>query len=99
MNNKDKAAMMYHALIAAEKMNALAIKVMLINYTSDSKMFVHEIAEKLSASNPAISRTLDKLEERGFITRKRDAKEDRRRVEISLTTRGFRFIEKMTEGY
>jgi DNA-binding MarR family transcriptional regulator len=99
MNTKDKADMMFNALLAAEKMNALALKVMLINYTSDSKMFVHEIAEKLSVTNPAISRTLDKLEDRGFINRKRDAKEDRRRVEISLTARGSKFIEKMTEGY
>ena len=99
MNTKDKAAMMYHALIAAEKMNALSLKVMLTLYTDDQASLVNQLATRLSVTPPAISRTLDKLEDRGLVRRKRDIKEDRRRVEVSLTARGSNMIEKITEGY
>ena len=99
MNTKDKASMIFAALMTAEKMNSLALKVMLKCYTSDKLQLVHELAEEMKVSAPAITRTLDKLENLNLLKRNRDQGSDRRKVEVSVTTKGSRLVEKMTFGY
>ena len=99
MNTKDKASMIFAALMTAEKMNSLALKVMLKCYTSDKLQLVHELAEEMKVSAPAITRTLDKLENLNLLKRNRDQGSDRRKVEVSVTAKGSRLVEKMTFGY
>lgn len=99
MNTKDKASMIFAALMTAEKMNSLSLKVMLKCYTSDKLQLVHELAEEMKVSAPAITRTLDKLENLNLLKRNRDQGSDRRKVEVSVTTKGSRLVEKMTFGY
>ncbi len=99
MNTKDKASMIFAALMTAEKMNSLSLKVMLKCYTSDKLQLVHELAEEMKVSAPAITRTLDKLENLNLLKRNRDQGSDRRKVEVSVTTKGSRLVERMTFGY
>lgn len=95
MTQKEKAALIQKALIAAGKTNALSIKIMLQVYLSDEEPLVHELAQQMSVSAPAISRTLDQLEKRGFIKRRRNEKEDRRQVHISMAVKGANFLDKL----
>jgi DNA-binding MarR family transcriptional regulator len=95
MTQKEKAALIQKALIAAGKTNALSTKIILQVYLSDEEPLVNKLAEQMSVSAPAISRTLDNLEKRGLLKRRRNEKEDRRQVHVSLTSRGSIFIDKI----
>jgi DNA-binding MarR family transcriptional regulator len=54
-----------------------------------------EIAERLVSRVPDVSRLLDRMEELGLLTRKRDS-EDRRHVTARITNQGLKIIEKAT---
>jgi DNA-binding MarR family transcriptional regulator len=82
------------ALIAAGKINMLALKILLINKIAQKPMQVHEIAAEFPVTTPAVSRSLDLLEKKGMIKRQRD-EVDRRRVFISLTAKGEAFIKNV----
>lgn len=56
-----------------------------------------DLSDMLELSRPSITRILNDLEHRGFITRSID-KEDRRSVKIELTEAGIRAIEKANRG-
>ena len=95
MTMKEKATLIQKALIAAAKTNTLAIKVVLHVYLEDEEPLISKIAECVGVSAPAISRTVDNLEKRGLLKRRRDETDDRRHVYITLTNRGAIFIEKL----
>ena len=53
-----------------------------------------EIAERMIERSPGMTRLLDRLEEKGFVTRTR-SREDRRVVFCTLTAQGAALLEKM----
>jgi len=53
-----------------------------------------EIAERMIVRDPDITRLLDRLEDRGFITRSRDA-DDRRVVRTAITPAGLAELERL----
>ena len=85
---------LFTALVAADKMNMLCLKILLINKIAQQPMQVHEIAAELPVTAPAVSRSLDLLEKKNMIKRQRD-EVDRRRVFISLTAKGEAFIKSV----
>ena len=54
---------------------------------------VAEIAQEMSVSVPAVSRTLRSLQDKGLITRQVD-ENDRRSVRVSVTEEGYRLLEQ-----
>ena len=56
-----------------------------------------EIAERLISRVPDVSRLLDRMEEMGLLSKKRE-KEDRRHVTARITAKGRRVLEKATPG-
>ena len=61
----------------------------------DDAPLVSETANALKVSAAAISRTVDKLEEKGLLRRVREQKGDKREVQILITSKGAAFLEKM----
>ena len=57
-----------------------------------------DIARPLNTTLPRLSHVLARLEERGLVTRTA-AKQDRRNVEVRLTTEGRRVVVKATPGH
>jgi len=55
-----------------------------------------DLARELMTDTGAITRTLDRLEEKGFICRTR-SNEDRRVVQVELTEKGRQLADQMTE--
>ena len=55
-----------------------------------------EIGERLVSPGPDVTRLLDRLEQRGLVTRLRDA-EDRRIVRAQITQRGARLLAELDE--
>jgi len=95
MYNPDKAMVMFDQLSAAGKHGTLSLKILLHTYIEEREPLISETAKALKVSAPAISRTLDKLEQKGLTKRKREEKGDKREVRVFLTGKGSLFIEKM----
>lgn len=55
-----------------------------------------DLARELMTDTGAMTRLLDRLEEKGFVQRTR-SNEDRRVVEVSLTTKGRQLADEMTQ--
>jgi DNA-binding MarR family transcriptional regulator len=55
-----------------------------------------DLARELMCDTGAMTRMLDRLEEKGFVTRTRSL-EDRRIVRVALTAKGMELADKMTE--
>lgn len=95
MSNLDKAIVMYDQLEKAGKLGTLSLKILLRAEIMDDAPLINETAKALKVSAPAISRTLDNLEEKGLMRRKREEKGDKREVKIFLTHKGAAFLDKM----
>lgn len=95
MSNLDKAIVMYDQLNKAGKLGTLSLKILLHADIMEDAPLINETAKALKVSAPAISRTLDKLEEKGLTKRKREEDGDKREVRILLTAKGTTFLEKM----
>ena len=95
MYNPDKAMVMFDQLSAAGKHGTLSLKILLHTYIEEREPLISETAKALKVSAPAISRTLDKLENKGLMRRKREEKGDKREVRIYLTPKGMTFLNRM----
>lgn len=95
MNNLDKAIVMFDQLSKAGKLGTLSLKILLYADIMDNAPLVSETANALKVSAAAISRTVDKLEEKGLLRRVREQKGDKREVQILITSKGVAFLEKM----
>ena len=95
MNNLDKAIVMFDQLSKAGKLGTLSLKILLYADIMDNAPLVSETANALKVSAPAISRTVDTLEEKGLLRRVREQKGDKREVQILITSKGGAFLEKM----
>ena len=95
MNNLDKAIVMFDQLSKAGKLGTLSLKIILYADIMDNAPLVSETANALKVSAAAISRTVDKLEEKGLLRRVREQKGDKREVQILITSKGVAFLEKM----
>lgn len=60
----------------------------------DGPCSVGGLAEKVLINQPTMSKTLDKMEEEGFIVRRRDTR-DMRAVKVSLTAEGRRQVKAL----
>lgn len=63
----------------------------------ESNISISDLAEKLHVSPPALSRTLRKLEDKGYIVRNVDVR-DRRSVDVQLTVQGNEIMQKAEEN-
>ena len=95
MNTLDKAIVMFDQLSKAGKLGTLSIKILLHADIMEDAPLISNTAKALKVSAPAISRTLDKLEEKGLTKRKREEKGDKREVRILLTPKGTALLNKM----
>ena len=95
MYNPDKAMVMFDQLSAAGKHGTLSLKILLHTYIEEREPLISETAKALKVSAPAISRTVDNLEEKGLLRRVREQKGDKREVQILITSKGVAFLEKM----
>ena len=94
MTSEEKAQMVVNVMAAANVLNKLQLRIMLeLHLVSD--MMVHELAKMACVTTPAISLSLSNLEELGFIKRIRDEEKDRRRVFVTLTHKGSKFLESI----
>jgi len=92
MTSEEKAQMVVNVMTATNVLNKLQLRIMLeLHLVSD--LMVHELAKTADVSAPAISRSVDELEKLGYVKRIRDEKEDRRRVYVTLTNKGSKFVE------
>ncbi len=64
---------------------------------NEKKATVGECAERLQLQHHSTVELLDRLAERGFIERQRDA-EDQRRVLISITAEGEEILQRLAEA-
>lgn len=92
MDSIDKAKMVVDFMNAAKELNKLQLRIALELYALEEAL-VHELASAAGVSAPAISRSVDELEKLGYVKRIRDEKEDRRRVYVTLTNKGSKFVE------
>lgn len=95
MNNLDKAIVMFDQLSKAGKLGTLSLKIILYADIMDDAPLISETAKALKVSPASISRTVDKLEEKGLLRRVREQKGDKREVQILITSKGAAFLEKM----
>ncbi len=70
----------------------------LVQLSHEGALTPSEIARALHATLPRVSHVLDRLEERGLVTRSA-APRDRRSLEIRLTTSGRRRVVTATPGH
>ncbi|HEU4487420.1 MAG TPA: MarR family transcriptional regulator [Povalibacter sp.] len=68
--------------------------LILLKLRENAQLTASELCRRMNHDNGALTRLLDQLEERGYITRHRSA-EDRRVVELGLTAAGRRKAEEM----
>ena len=92
MDSINKALKVLSVLKATEELNKLQLRIALELYALEEAL-VHELANVAGVSAPAISRSVDELEKLGYVKRIRDEKEDRRRVYVTLTNKGSKFVE------
>lgn len=60
----------------------------------DNGMFVSDIQRNLHITKPAISQMYNSLEKRGYIVREIDP-EDRRKIQVTLTTKGHEVLQEV----
>lgn len=94
MTSEEKAQVIVNATDKVDNLNFMQFRIMLDLHLIEVEI-VSEIANRLRTKQSLISRNLDGLETKGFIKRIRDEKEDRRRVYVSLTNKGSKFIESV----
>lgn len=97
MTTLKKANFISTVFARSGKMSKLSLRILLMAYLQESNFVVQEMAKELGVTQAAVSRTLDKLEEQDYIKRRRDDKDDRRKVSIIITRKGINFIEKLVE--
>ena len=95
MNTLDKAIVMFDQLSKAGKLGTLSLKILLHADIMEDAPLISNTAKALKVSAPAISRTVDKLEEKGLLRRVREQKGDKREVQILITPKGMAFLNKM----
>ena len=95
MNTLNRAILMFDQLSKAGKLGTLSLKILLYADIMDNAPLVSETANALKVSAAAISRTVDKLEEKGLLRRVREQKGDKREVQILITPKGMAFLNKM----
>jgi DNA-binding MarR family transcriptional regulator len=93
----EKADLVNTVFSRSGKMNKLSLKILFMAYLQEANFLVHEMADELGVTAPAVSRCLDKLEEQDYAKRRRDDKTDRRKVRIIITRKGINFVEKLVE--
>ena len=93
MDSINKALQVLSVLKATEELNKLQLRIVLELHGRLYEALVHELAKTADVSAPAISRSVDELEKLGYVKRIRDEKEDRRRVYVTLTNKGSKFVE------
>lgn len=79
--------------ISHEQLNIL---ITLFNDTSKASLSLLEIQEKMILPTTNSSRLVDKLKEKGLVTRKTDS-ENRRKVMIQITKKGEELVSKAIE--
>jgi DNA-binding MarR family transcriptional regulator len=67
-------------------------------YPGRSQVTVKELSERLQIEHHSVVGLIDRLEERGMIQRITDTV-DRRRVNVSLTAEGLRFLSKLSVAH
>ena len=92
MTSEEKAQMVVDVMTATNVLNKLQLRIMLELHLV-SELMVHELAKIAAVSAPASSRSVDELEKLGYVKRIRDEKEDRRRVYVTMTNKGGKFVE------
>jgi DNA-binding MarR family transcriptional regulator len=68
--------------------------LILIKLREKAQLTASDLCRQMNHDNGAVTRLLDQLEERGYVTRQR-SEEDRRVVELGLTAAGRRKAEEM----
>lgn len=86
----------YAALTTAGDLSVNAIKILLLLDMAEDEMQVFQLAAQMTVTAPAVTRHLDTLQAMGLANRRRDEEGDRRRVYVSLTGAGGRFVQRMT---
>jgi DNA-binding MarR family transcriptional regulator len=97
MTNLEKANFVSAVFARSGKMNKLSLKILFMAYLQEANFLIHEMAVELGVTAPAVSRTLDKLEEQDLLKRRREEKVDRRKVRILITRKGINFVEKLID--
>lgn len=95
MSTIKNGIIVYKTLEAAEQINTLQLKVMLHTFLIEEEMKLQQIAADLKVSSAAICKSIDGLEELGLMKRKKEEKDDRRRVALVLTNKGNNFLERV----
>lgn len=90
------AQQLHAALTAAGDLNANTIKILLLLEMAEDEMQVFQLAAQMDVTAPAVTRNLDTLQAMGLVKRRRDEEGDRRRVYVSLTSKGMVFNQRMT---
>ena len=91
------AALMRHRLsivIECEGISHEQYNVLRILRGSEGGMPTLDVADRLIEPNPAITRLMDKLENKGLIVRQRCSK-DRRRVFCTITQKGLHLLKRL----
>lgn len=91
----DRLRVLEDELFATVELTAQQYNVLrLLGHAGNSAVPTLELAGRLVSRAPDITRMLDKLEQRGFIRRERDA-DDRRLVRVALTESGKKLIDEL----
>ena len=72
--------------------------LMLLNRCSDQPSTPAELADEAGVTRATMTGLVDTLEKDGLVTRKNDS-EDRRTVQVQLTTAGRKLLDQMLPGY
>jgi DNA-binding MarR family transcriptional regulator len=83
-------------IIKAEDLSATQYNVLRILRGAPQGLACGEIAKRMITRDPDITRLLDRLERRGLISRRREAK-DRRTVMTRITAAGLRLLGRLDE--
>ena len=100
--NQDDALVLWRDALSASvrgdgpDLSARQMSILLTVYTLQPPHTVRGLSESLNISKPAISRALDRLEQLGYIRRRRDDY-DRRSVLVQRTVKGTVFLSEFAE--
>jgi DNA-binding MarR family transcriptional regulator len=83
-------------VLKVEDLSATQYNVLRILRGSPGGLACGEIGNRMITRDPDITRLLDRLEERGLISRSRDTK-DRRTVVARITPEGLRLLDRLDE--
>ncbi len=81
-------------VLKAEELSATQYNVLRILRGAGGPLPCREIANRMITRDPDITRLLDRLDARGFVSRSRDA-EDRRTVLARITPQGLRMLARL----